>query len=289
MQDRALKENRRHGSILLPISNYKIEIKNNKMLLDCHWHEELELFKATAGRFRFQIASRYYDVSAGDLLFVNRGELHSAMAEQNGDFSFQAVVFSPDMLKGPSEDKIQLEYLTPLLSGRFSVQRQFRQETQEERNLQDCFDRIYALLEEKPAAYEILLKAYLYFLLNGLIRTGNACAEASVRETAAAENIKKAIGFMQENYRDPITVEMLARLCSVSPGHFCRTFKKFTMKTPVEYLNCCRLSKAAEMLETTDRKILDIALDCGFNSLSYFINVFREAMGCAPSQYRKRQ
>lgn len=289
MQEKALKENRRHGDILLPISNYRIEIENSKVVLDCHWHEELEFFKVIQGSFRFQIASRYYDAAEGDLLFVNRGELHSAMAEQNGNFAFQAIVFSPDMLKGPSEDKVQLEYLTPLLKGNLPVQRCFHQTAQAERKLQDCFTRIYSLLEERPAAYEILLKAYLYFLLNELVQTGSSGWKVSVRETAAAESIKKAIGFMRENYRNPVTIEALAQLCSVSPGHFCRTFKKYTMKTPVEYLNCYRLSKAAEMLETTDRKILDIALDCGFNSLSYFVNVFHEAMGCAPSQYRKRQ
>jgi AraC-like DNA-binding protein len=288
MQDRILKESRRHGDLFLPISNYQMNLHNSKILLDCHWHEELELFKVLKGAFRFQIASQYFEVTEGELLFINSGELHSAMAEHDGDFAYSAVVFSPDMLEGSANDKIQMEYLSPLLKGQLAVQRLFQQKTQQERNLQNYFDQIYSLLEEKPTAYEIALKAYLFFILGELIRTGSTPVRGDGMKDTAAESIKNVIEYMQGNYQTNITITMLAQRCSVSPGHFCRMFKRYTMKTPVEYINCFRLSKAAQMLETTDRKVLDIALDCGFNSLSYFINIFHENVGCTPSDFRKK-
>jgi len=290
MQNRILKESRRHGDIFLPISKYRMDIVNSKMVLDCHWHEELELFKIVKGRFRFQIASQYFAVQEGDLLFVNSGELHSAMAEQNGDFVCLAIVFSPDMLEGPANDRIQLEYLSPLLDGTLTIQRIFQQNTQSENNLQTYFDRVYDLLEEKPHAYEITLKAYLFLILSQLIQT-NSSSQTQLknkRDTAIAESIKNAISYMQDNYQNCLTVAMLAEHCNLSEGHFCRMFKKYTMKTPIAYINCFRLSKAAQLLESTDRKILDIALDSGFNSLSYFINVFHESMGCTPSDFRRK-
>ncbi len=291
MENRILKENRRHGDILLPIGNYQMVLSGIRNLLECHWHDELEFFKVTRGSFRFQIASRYYEVSQGDILFINSGELHSAMAEQNGDYSFRAIVFSPDMLKGPTDDKVLLEYLSPLLSGRLTVQRVFHYDTVPGMQVQELFDHLYQLLKEKPAAYEIALKANLYLLLSELVRTGNGITELkeSIRETAAADSIKRAIRFLQENYASNITVDVLAGYSNMSSGHFSRMFKKYTMKTPIEYLNCCRVSKAVVMLEATNRKILDIALDCGFNSLSYFIHVFRENMGCSPSEYRQKE
>ncbi len=291
MENRILKENRRHGDILLPIGRYQMILSGIRNLLECHWHDELEFFKVTGGSFRFQIASRYYEVSQGDILFINSGELHSAMAEQNGDYSFRAIVFSPDMLKGPSDDKVLLEYLSPLLSGRLTVQRVFHPDTVPGKQVQELFDQLYQLLDEKPAAYEIALKANLYLLLSELVQTGNGITglKESIRETAAADSIKKAIRFLQENYASNITVDVLAGYSSMSSGHFCRMFKKYTMKTPIEYLNCCRVSKAAVLLESTNRKILDIALECGFNSLSYFIHVFRENTGCSPSEYRQKE
>jgi AraC-like DNA-binding protein len=291
MQYRILKENRRHGDILLPISDYKIVLSGLRDILECHWHDEMELFKVTGGSFRFQIASQYFEVAQGDVLFINSGELHSAMAEQNGDYSFEAIVFSPDMLKGPSEDKVQMEYLSPLLNGRLAVQRIFHPDTQPGKRVQELFDNTYQLLVRRPPAYEISLKANLYLILNELVQTGNGITELKElkREAASSESIKKVIRYLHENYASDITIDMLAGYSSMSSGHLCRVFKKYTMKTPIEYLNCCRVSNAVMMLESTNRKILDIALDCGFSSLSYFIHVFRENMGCSPSEYRRKE
>ena len=64
-------------------------------------------------------------------------------------------------------------------------------------------------------------------------------------------------------------------------------FKKYTFKTPVQYMNSVRLSAAMDLLTRTDRKVLDIALDTGFNSLSYFIGVFKQGLGCTPTQFRR--
>ena len=57
----------------------------------------------------------------------------------------------------------------------------------------------------------------------------------------------------------------------------------------MQYINGMRLSAAADLLLESDRKVLDIAFDTGFNSLSYFIGVFKQSMGCTPTEFRRRQ
>ena len=73
----------------------------------------------------------------------------------------------------------------------------------------------------------------------------------------------------------------------MSEGHFCRVFKQYTLKTPVQFINGVRLTHAADELANTNKRVLDVAMDCGFNSVSYFIEVFRESCGITPSRYRK--
>lgn len=53
-------------------------------------------------------------------------------------------------------------------------------------------------------------------------------------------------------------------------------------------MNGYRAQRAADKLRQTDDLIMDIALDSGFNNLSYFNVVFRQRYGCTPGQYRKR-
>ena len=104
-----------------------------------------------------------------------------------------------------------------------------------------------------------------------------------------ARGIKAAIDYIHKNYRQPITIRQLAGLSHMSDGHFCRLFKKYTFKTPVQYINRARLSAAMDLLLESDRKVMDIAFDTGFNSLSYFIGVFKQSMGCTPTEFRRRQ
>ncbi|MNO04942.1 Regulatory protein SoxS [compost metagenome] len=73
----------------------------------------------------------------------------------------------------------------------------------------------------------------------------------------------------------------------MSEGQFCRFFKSMTRQTPMDYVNSYRIRQAAEMLRVEDRKISDIALEVGFDNISYFIRVFRKMMKCSPSAFRK--
>lgn len=288
MNDISLKENRMHGSLFLPIKNYRMDIHGRALLLDCHWHDEMELFKVLKGRFRFQIASSFYHVKEGDLLFINSGELHSAAADENTDASYLAVVFSPQMLSGTAEDQISVKYLAPLLDGRLKVQRLFGIGDETEVKLQQAFDSTFRLLTEKPPAYEIFLKASLFQFFGLLMEKKTKGYSEGMENARIVEDIKNIISFMQGHYSEKITVSMLAEQCNMSEGYFSRRFRHYALKSPIRYLNSLRLLHSAEMLEKTDKKILEIALDCGFGSLSYYINVFRSNMGCSPSEFRKK-
>ena len=69
--------------------------------------------------------------------------------------------------------------------------------------------------------------------------------------------------------------------------HISRTLRSITGKTPVEWITEFRLEYAAEQLAYSRRSILEIALDCGFNSLSHFCFIFKRHWGLAPLKYRK--
>ncbi|MNP17428.1 Bifunctional transcriptional activator/DNA repair enzyme AdaA [compost metagenome] len=106
-------------------------------------------------------------------------------------------------------------------------------------------------------------------------------------DTTKVNRLKKVILYIQENYQEPIRTRDLSDLIPMSEGQFCRFFKAMTRKTPVDYINSYRIRQAAALLQQTERKISDIALEVGFDNVSYFIKVFRKAMSCSPSEFRK--
>lgn len=83
--------------------------------------------------------------------------------------------------------------------------------------------------------------------------------------------------------------DALVKLTARSPAHVARTVRSVTGKSPTELLNSHRMRHAAFLLTATDRKVSDIALECGCQSLGHFYALFERHHGCAPGAYRKLQ
>lgn len=275
-----LKEIRRHGEEMLPIAAYDINAQSGLRYLSCHWHEEMELFKLQKGCMKMQCGDHFFYAQEGSVLFFNSGEIHAAEPVTEAHIEYRAVVFSPEFLCG--SDVVRSKYIGPILKGRMVLPTVLG----EGGAAAERFDRLYELMQKREFGYELSAKAILLEMVAAALP---ACELQPLPQGtgSSAACIKQAIGYIQENYRRPITIEELAERCNMSQGHFCRLFKQYTLKTPVQYVNNLRISKAIELLISGNRKILDIALDTGFNGLSYFIGVFKESVGVTPTKFRK--
>jgi len=76
------------------------------------------------------------------------------------------------------------------------------------------------------------------------------------------------------------------RLAGRCPDYVARTLKQYVNITPTDAVNQARLEYATTQLESTDNPIIDIAMDSGFENLSYFHRLFRRQFGITPLQYR---
>ena len=83
-----------------------------------------------------------------------------------------------------------------------------------------------------------------------------------------------------------ITVRELADICHFSEYHFMRFFKRHMNMTSIEYLNQYRLEIASRQLAETNLSVTSIALESGFNNISYFNRVFKRKFGVTPMEYR---
>lgn len=92
--------------------------------------------------------------------------------------------------------------------------------------------------------------------------------------------------FIRENYFKPISLKEISRFANMSPFTFSRYFKKNCGAGFVEYLNRVRTNKACYLLKETDYQVQDIAIECGFISISNFNKQFRKTEGLSPRDYR---
>jgi AraC-like DNA-binding protein len=87
----------------------------------------------------------------------------------------------------------------------------------------------------------------------------------------------------------PLTLQEMARVASLSPTHFLRTFKQVFHQTPHQYLTARRLECAQQLLVHTDRSITDICFSLGFESLGSFSWLFSQRVGCSPTAFRSQK
>ena len=112
--------------------------------------------------------------------------------------------------------------------------------------------------------------------------------DADIRDDSpyhwAVYNLKK---YADENYSQTFTLESVCRLYFVNEKYAGKLFKEQIGMSFHEYLNKIRLQKAAGDLRNGKDRIIDIALRCGFNNITYFNRRFLEAYGMSPGQFRR--
>lgn len=99
--------------------------------------------------------------------------------------------------------------------------------------------------------------------------------------------VNRAIAFMRGNVAAPLTLNELAAVAHCSPWHFDRIFGDVTGLSPLRYLSYLRIEAARLAVMHSDRRIIDIAYDVGYNSLGSFGKRFTELVGLSPREVRK--
>lgn len=103
-----------------------------------------------------------------------------------------------------------------------------------------------------------------------------------------ARHLLRAKDLADARYFESIDVDAMAAAAGLSRAHFSREFKRAFGESPHSYLLTRRLERAAALLRTTDRPVVEICLAVGWRSQGSFTTSFKRMYGCTPTEYRKR-
>ncbi len=103
----------------------------------------------------------------------------------------------------------------------------------------------------------------------------------------AWESIQRVLDFIENHIAENKTPAELAEIACLSPFYFQRLFTRLVKRPVNDYIKMRRLAHACETLEDKSKRILDIALECGFNSHEFFTKTFKNAFGITPEEYRE--
>jgi AraC family transcriptional regulator len=139
---------------------------------------------------------------------------------------------------------------------------------------------------ERDTYVGALVDALKAHMLRGPVNAGVADIPTTAFSSYRIHNIMNAVLARPENEHN---LEEMAAQAGVTPGHFCRVFKKATGVSPHQYVMRARLDRAQQMLEQSDTPMATIAEALGFTSQSHFTRAFRQFAGETPTDFRKRR
>ena len=127
----------------------------------------------------------------------------------------------------------------------------------------------------------------LHFAGQALYLANDLPERQQASDFAAEARVTKVVRKIECRTNHRLSLRSLAQDARLSPYHFLRVFEHLTGLTPHQYVLRARLREAALRLLSSKRKVLDVALDCGFGDLSNFNRAFRAEFGMSPLKYRK--
>lgn len=284
-----LEEKKVHGTQLFPFQYYHARTDGANLIIPYHWHSQVEIFFVEAGEFSLMVDGSSYTGHMGEFFFFNPGQLHQLRSVQEGSTYF-SFVFSLGSLDFKENDYVQTALLNPL---RQEWQFPLRISAQAPcySALRDELWQLRALSENRPVAYQLLIKVSLYRIIalmeqNHLFVPWTRPTEREQSPTST--RLKKLLQYVALHYRERIPLETAAAIMHMSPKYFCSYFTSTFYISFVQYLNRYRIERACILLETTDLSVMEVGFEVGFENFSYFIRKFKEIQGCTPSVYRKQ-
>ncbi len=286
-------EDNRQGDIPFFIAKYKLSSQGTTM----HRHEFMQINYVYKGRAKHVVNKQEFDVIKGDIFVIPPYVPHMIMPAKDMDAEIFEFEFNIDFINESFDSMdtmksfLDFAYIEPFLVSETQVKPRLNISGSIQVEVENILNEALREFTEREDSYILLIKSLLLKLLVIVGREFNASLEKSddqplyIRHRDAIYN---AIKYIEENYTEDIAMDDVVKVSMLSQSYFSYLFKSITRKTFVEYLNGIRISKAMELLRTTDRRVLDICLDVGFNNVNHFNKLFKQHTGVSPMQYRKK-
>ena len=271
-------EDREHTTNGFPLAYYLASRDAVFNAQPLHWHKEFEFSRIISGSISFFINDKWYHLTAGDCFIVQPGELHGC---RQGNFDLECIVFDTKQLLSFSHPFLCNDF-EKLLSGVKILSRYSPSDKEMCRLLGRAISECRTdILQKKYTIIGRILEVFGWIDEHHLYSTTNKNPNLQI------DRIKRVFEYIDAHYASPISLDKLASLAGMSTAYFSSFFSNVMHRSPVDYLNAYRVSKACSLLQLDpDETITNVAFACGFSSSSYFVKTFKKYQGITPKQYQ---
>ena len=277
-----LKENKPHGTKDDPFSTYHIENAGRSFQIPVHWHDELEIIYVKSGFLTVSISGESYIGKPGDAFVVSPGNLH-LMGSDTGAVDYYTFLFPLKNLSFRADDLLEDKLLEPLNSGHLMINPRINDTAKE---LCEQLIEVYAAKNDESESQLtaqiktkiILLQFILEMWKKGFIIENDTSGRNTVE--------KEMVSYIQQNYTGKISLKEFGEQFHLSEKYISRYFKEHFHITLSQYITYLRLENAKQLLQDTDIPVTEVAMQSGYQNVSYFIRSFKKTYEISPLKYR---
>lgn len=280
---RELKENRPHGTKAYPYTQYFMHNPTKAFHIPVHWHDEVEIIYVKKGRIMISIGEESFPATSGDLFFVNSGELHF-MESDDMEVEYYTLLFPLAFLSFQIEDALEEEIFLPLRQKKLLLPVLLK-DIETQKQMSNIIREVIVVNEEKEIGYQLRTRILLLKLIEEFLKKSAFC-QPDITSTTIMQ--REILAFIQEHYAEKITLTMLAKEFHLSEKYISWYFKEHFAISFMQYVSHLRMTRAKDLLLSTEQSVTEIALSSGYPSVNFFIRSFKEEHGITPLQYRKR-
>jgi AraC-like DNA-binding protein len=242
-----------------------------------HAHDYFVLGLIEAGRQSFTHERDHHITTAGALIIINPGEVHTGEAAIRDGFAYRALYPSADLLRTIARE------LKP--ARRVGVPR-FPNVVLNDPHVFGWIQRLHRLSEGAASALELEEQFTAFFA--GLIRRHAADGFAAPDYQGTNHIVRQVRDYLEAHYADNITLTDLSQMAHITPYHLARTFSRQVGVPPHRYLENVRI-RHVERLLLAGMPIADVAYATGFSSQSHLTRTFKRFIGTTPGQFLKQR
>lgn len=277
-----------HGDTWFPIAAYDEYF--SKFVLNevpWHWHEEIELVIVCEGSTKVEYVDGYTDLHKGEGIFLNSNVLHRLTQIGSTNCHIINFVLKPEFLGGRYDSKIYRDYINPICSNDSLSSLKFSPSICWEQEVINKIEKAFHTFTSGKFGYELSVKSDLMEMWRFICINRTDLFNNTDLITENKQRINKIIKFIHHNYEKKLMVRQLGEVADISESECYRLFQKTLQTTPNNYILNHRLQLATIKLVESDRSILDLTLELGFGSPSYFSKKFKEQYNCTPLNFRQ--
>lgn len=257
-------------------------------------HQQIEFVYILYGTLALGIGTELFHLEKGDFAVIFPGQIHHTQVFDDPENCASMYLLAPPSLAGGFQEILKTKVpVSPLIKAsdvhediRYTLHALYRDQTASERLAGKASGSAAPKL---PAAGENELRSTVHaaFIHLLLCRALPLLTLTDRKESPGMDLAARVSAYLENHFRENITLSSLARALYVSPYSVSRIFASAFRTNFNGYLNDIRVEYVCEMLRRTDKSITEIYEDAGFESQRTFNRAFRERMRMSPRQFRE--